>query len=368
VVEALKLEFVGGSTRPLIDIGTRNVEAYNAYLRGTHLAAQGTRRSHHQAKAQFESALALDPEFEEANVAAAFNLFLGRQFTPEWRDEAAQRIERAERAGLLERPAETLVREMYPEQCPPPIDLAREAIDKLREGDPAWTTFAYWQVGDVLTMVGALRGALAFFRHHRVLTEESVGDNVRMDQWESFILAALGEFQGAIDLWTRRIEITPDVPLWIGDRLLLYIRTGQHEKSVAELEKVNAVWPRNFAQFYDLYWRREIDAAKAYWAWLGERASLMPVLKFWGFALVGDIERSLDHLEEQFQTTAPLLVHVQARRVLPASVMREIGRHPRYRALLTRLGIDDEARAQVLALVNGASDLTGIRVAPDEPV
>jgi len=366
VVEALKVEFASDGKQTLIDIGTRNVAAYNAYLHGIHLRRQGTLRGHHQAKAQFETALELDPGFEQANVEAAANLFFGRILTPAWRDEAAERFYRAERAGLLQRPAEAFIREMFPDRCPPPVELAREAIDKLRAGDPAWATFAYWQLGDVLTMVGALRGALSFFHRYRAEARESIGENVRVDQWECFILAALGEFQAAIDLWTRRIEATPE-PLWVGDRLLLYIRTGQYDKARAELDKVNAIWPRNFPQFYDLYWRREIDAAKAYWAWLGERGGLMPSLKVWGFALVGDMERSLDHLEEQFQSEAPLLVHVQTRRVLPTSVVREVERHPRYRALLTRLGIDDEARAKVLELVNGASDLTGIRVAADEP-
>ena len=96
-------------------------------------------------------------------------------------------------------------------------------------------------------------------------------------------------------------------------------------------EKVNEVWPRNCPQFYHLYWRREIDAAKAYWAWLGKRASLGPVFKFWGFALTGDIEQSLDHLESLLETTTPLLTHVNTRRVLPTSTVEEIERHPRYR-------------------------------------
>ena len=179
------------------------------------------------------------------------------------------------------------------------------------------------------------------------------------------IWASLGDFDHAIEAWSQRIALEPDDPMNVGERLLLYCRTGQNEKAEAELEKVNKVWPRNFPQFYYLYWRREMDAAKAYFAWLGKRVNLDWIYKVWGFALVGDIEQSLDHLEDGTSAGAAL-VHVHCRRVLPTSIVEEIERHPRYRALLTRVGIDDDARRHVLELVNSASDLTGIQVSLDE--
>ena len=366
VVDALKVELGVDTPQQLVDIGTRNVEAYNAYLLGKHLRLQATRRSQLQAKEQFETALRLDPNFEEANSEAAINLYFARQWEPAFAQEAAERLERAGAAGLLHRPLVSWVREMFPEQSPAPSGLAREAIDKLRAGDPDWQEYAYWQLADALTAVGALRGALAFFARFKESHPHQLADSGRIDTWEGFIHAALGDFDRAIDLYSARIDLTPDAPLLVGERLLLYSRTGQYEKAEVELEKVNEVWPRNFPQFYHLYWRREIDAAKAYFTWLGKRASLNPTLKFWGFALTGDIEQSLDHLESMLETTTPLLIHVNTRRVLPTSTVEEIERHPRYQALLTRLGVDDDARGQVLDLVNGASELMGIEVSLDE--
>lgn len=374
VVEALKVELGGDAPEQLVHIGTRNVEAYNAYLLGRHLANQATRRSRLQAREQFENALRLDPDFEEANFEAALNLYFASNFEPKFADEAVDRLERAAAAGLVNRPVTAWAREMFPEKNPGILELAREAIEKLRAGEREWQEFAYWQIADALTAVGALRGALAFFTRFKELSRGEQRDLGRIDSWECYIHAALGDFDRAIDLYTALIELNPDAPILVGERLLLYSRTGQYEKAEVELEKVNKVWPRNFPQFYHLYWQREIDAAKAYFGWLGKRASLAPTFKFWGFALMGDLEQSLDHLEAMLETTgqqraiprAVLLIHTITRRVLPTSIVEEIERHPRYQALLTQYGIDDDARRQVLDLVNGASDLTGIQVSADE--
>jgi TolB-like protein len=368
VVEALRVELGVEAPEKLLDIGTGSVEAYNAYLLGRHLRLQLTRRSHLQAKEQFEIALRLDPNFEQANLEAALNLMFARQYEPDFAEQAAERFERASKAGLLGRPVDSLVREMFPERSPPPLGLAQEAIDRLADGDPEWQRYAYSQIADALTATGALRGGLAFFQRYKEFDGGyQLGENPRLDSWEVFIYAALGEFDRAIERYTQMIELEPDAPLLVGERLLLYSRTGQYEKADTELEKVNKVWPRNFPQFYQLYWRREIDAAKAYFTWLGKRASLGPIFKFWGFALVGDIEQSLDHLEIMSEVgSMHLLMHVNMRRVLPTSVVVDIERHPRYKALLTRLSIGDDARQQVIDLVNTATELTGIKVWLDE--
>ncbi len=366
VVDALKVELGIDAPDQLVDIGTRNVEAYNAYLLGKHLQLQRTRRSHIQAKEQFEIALRLDPNFEEANLQAALNLYFARGFDPAFSHEAAERFERAAAAGLLNRPLESFVRELFPQRSPAPLELAQEAVDKLRARDQEWLEFSYWQIADVLTDVGALRGALAFFQRFKELGQHQLGDIDRLDAWEAFIYSALGDFDRAIDLYTAQIELIPDDPILVGERLLLYSRTGQYEKAEVELEKVNEIWPRNFPQFYHLYWRREIDAARAYFAWLGKRANLGQMFKFWGFALTGDLEQGIDHLEGLLETNLAILVRVNTQRVLPTSIVEEVERHPRYQALLKRHGVDDDARQQVLDLVNGASDLTGIQVSLDE--
>ena len=131
VVEALEIELGGDAPEQLMDIGTRNVEAYNAYLLGKHLARQRTRRSIFEAKEQFETALRLDANFEEANFEAALNLFWGRFHDPAVAEEAASRFERAAVAGLLARPLESYVRDLFPSQNPGPPGLAQEAIGKL---------------------------------------------------------------------------------------------------------------------------------------------------------------------------------------------------------------------------------------------
>ena len=71
IVAALSLvpDATGAGGEPmetLVAQGTDNLEAYNAVLRGRHLAAQRTPRSLELATEQFERAVALDPDYAEA--------------------------------------------------------------------------------------------------------------------------------------------------------------------------------------------------------------------------------------------------------------------------------------------------------------
>jgi TolB-like protein/Tfp pilus assembly protein PilF len=85
---------LAGEKRP-----TDNVEAYTHYLRGQHLLRPRTREGMEAALAEFEKAVALDPDFARAHVGIANSLVLlagyGRRGIAEVEVQAASELERA---------------------------------------------------------------------------------------------------------------------------------------------------------------------------------------------------------------------------------------------------------------------------------
>jgi TolB-like protein len=360
VVDALMIELTSETPQELMDIGTRNVEAYNAYLLGKHHASKQTERDFLIAKEHFERALELDPGFEAANHEAAFSLFININGIPERLSEYKERIERADRAGRLNRPLIAHFRDAEQMEIEV-VSLAREAIDNLRNQVPQWDPYAYQQFGDCLSAIGEYRAALNFLLRYKQLTGFETGDEQsgRLDSFIGMAYTCLGEYDKAIDYYSEGIEAKPDRPILIGERLLLYIRTGQYEKAEIELEKINHIWPRNFPQFYYLFWKREIDAARAYFGWLEKRQNLFPLYKYWGCALLGETEKALDYLDELPQV---LPFRLNARRTLSKTAAEEVERHPRFTELLEKRGIGKTARDEVIGIINEAEDLTGIHV------
>ena len=144
---------------------------------------------------------------------------------------------------------------------------------------------------------------------------------------------------------------------------MLYSRTGQYEKAEQDLATLAKVFPRNFAQFYYLYWHRELDAAKAYFDWLEKRKNLFLLPKYWGCFLLGETEKGLDYVEERLSRGAPAFnLRIDLRRALPQSICTQVECHPRFKAILQEFGIDDVWRDEVMQMANDLTDVTGIHV------
>jgi len=362
VVDALKIELATETPEELMDIGTRNVEAYNAYLLGKHHRLKMTERDFLIGQEHFEKALSLDPNFEEANFQAMQNLFFNLNAIPERIAEYKERATRAARAGLLNRPLVNLLRETEQQEMDISF-LVEEAIDNLRNNEPGWDTFAYWQLGDCLGAVGAYNASLSFLQKYKSAAGIKTGEQGRLDSWISYVYTSLGEFDKAIENYTEMIRFDPNQPIVTGERLLLYIRTGQYEIAETELEKINQVWPRNFPQFYYLFWKREIDAAKAYFGWLEKRKNLAPLYKIWGCALLGETDKALSYLD---RFSGSVVLRLQIRRTLSTSAAQEVERHPRYNEILDERGIGNDVRDKIIDVINAAEDLTGIHVLLDD--
>ncbi len=362
VINALKIELDADQDGKEIDVGTRDAGAYDLFLLALHEARPLTRQASERAIGLLKRAVELDPAFGRAHwVLADLYGQLKIYGLPPKEMDAKRRgaIGRARDSGFVPRVPWSADLDAHSSQRL----QATKACEKIRNPDPQWPSYAYYQLADCLLAAGLFHAASRYYEYYH----QHVNYDVGFSSVHIWLLTHLGRFDKSIELYTDRIAAQPDDPISLGDRALVYSRTGQYEKAEQDLEALKNVFPRSFPQFYYLYCRRELDAARAYFNWLEGRKNLPLWYKFWGCFLLGDIERGIDHVEAYVVTEpgAPML-RLNAVRVLPPSIQRQVVQHPRFQAVLEQLGTDDRWRDELLLMANGITDVTGIQVQQDD--
>jgi TolB-like protein/cytochrome c-type biogenesis protein CcmH/NrfG len=177
VARALEVRLLGGSeSTEAVRVATANMDAYNAYLKGTQLLAGSGVETYRAAEAQFEEALRLDPDFAAAHAGLA----------RAWVDLANW--------GTL------TIQETLPK--------VQEQIDKALAIDPdlpdAWVLLAWIRYNgdsrspDRAGTEEALRRALAL-----------EPGNVRASEWLAFTLDRMGRRTEAVEVLEKAIERDP---------------------------------------------------------------------------------------------------------------------------------------------------------------
>ncbi len=177
VARALEVRLLGGSeATEAVRVATANMDAYNAYLKGTQLLAGSGVETYRAAEAQFEEALRLDPDFAAAHAGLA----------RAWVDLANW--------GTLN------IQETLPK--------VQEQIDKALAIDPdlpdAWVLLAWIRYNgdsrsrDRAGTEEALRRALAL-----------EPGNVRASEWLAFTLDRMGRRTEAVNVLEKAIERDP---------------------------------------------------------------------------------------------------------------------------------------------------------------
>ena len=373
VVDALKVELGAHQKVRLVDVGTQNMQAYDAFLLGLHEYRKQSRQSFEQAIINFQRAAKLDPGFARAYWLLFWCFLQQRSEFGLPREEITRKAEvalnTAKAAGFVPPiPWIQARRDLDLETRPDQRSLALEASEKIRQPDPEWLSYEYLLLGDCLCAAGLFHGARDYYEYYLDRSQNYLSEtNYSRRHRNRWTLSHLGRFDKAIDLWTEWIDAQPDDPLAIGERALLYSRTGQYEKAEQDLAELSKVFPRNFAQFYHLYWRRELDAAKAYFNWLESRENLQPFYKYWGCFLLGDIEGGINYVDEHIRRGVhPAYLRLQVGRVLPRSILGEVNQHPRFQAILKQFGIDDTWRDELMVMANDLAEVTGIHVQLDQ--
>jgi TolB-like protein/tetratricopeptide (TPR) repeat protein len=371
VIDALKVELGPRDLATVIDVGTTNIHAYDSYLLGMHEYRKLSRRDLNHAAKHFETACELDPGFASALGQLGWsyqylNLAFGEEELAEKTQEA---FARAEAAGYMHRiyPWPEIKRMINPELMPNERQLAEEACEKIRDPDPAWRFFEYIQLGDRLSRVGLFQAVLQFNELYLAASDYSLGETIQMDRKFMYPLGAAGRYEEAIGKWSRLLELQPDDPIVQGDRALLLVRTGQYSKAEEDLKIINSVWRKNFPQFYSLFWRGDLDAAREYFDWLDSRRNFDNLYRTYGRFMLGDIDKGLDLLEQAPDETTYGVAGSRLRLSwwCPQSVVAEVAQHPRYQELLKERGYDESWQAQLIQMVNQLTDITGIQIQLD---
>lgn len=368
VVDALKIELGTEIEGPVINRGTQNTAAYQYYLQGGFEFQKQTRQGLLKARDLYSKATEQDPQFGRAYWFNFVTMFRQRDlgFLPQeaFYPDALQLVEAMNKTTYLPPTSPVQIsRLLQPDTVPDQKTVALEAITNIRSGDQSWHGDQFITLGVSLMAAGLLNGARDYIEYYIAAFPSYVSDTNIEDIYGN-LLFTLGRFDKASEHFTGVYARQPDSILILGTRAMLYSRTGQYTKAKADLAVLAETFPRNFAQFYDLFWRRELDAAKAYFEWMDGQKNLMVLFKIWGCFLLGYIEKGMDYLESSDYD--PALLRTVALYALTPSIIRTVTDHPRYKAMLAEEGMDEAWRDELMAKTNELEAITGIHVALDE--
>jgi len=368
IANALKIELTPTDPARSMDLGTDNVRAYEAYLLGRHEHAKHTVRSIRNAIAYLETAIELDPDFARA---------YGRLFECHWHlimnsrvPDGGQLVPIAERyldqavARGYEHPSPPvfLKEAMHPERTPTPRHNAERALKQILRCDSEWKHYEYHLLSNCLCEVGLFEAAAEYEERYNELTRYQHGERPYRDTCLSELWGATGRFDAIIELWTRAIELH-DEPSSRAARSAAFSRTSRHDLAATDLEAIARVWPHSYAQFYDLYWRRDLDAAEHAYARLVTRENLDPKIRFWSQFLMGDVEGGLDTLVDFVRDSNGVpRIRAVLRWMLPPDIVETVENHPRFMRIAVDRGLTDDWRAELIVRVNEAVPITGILV------
>jgi len=247
IAAMLKVRLLPAEEASLSSRGTENVEAYNDYLKGRY---HFNRREPPEAVAEFERALARDPDYTDAytGLADAYCIYGFYGGIPT--------LDAFERA----RAAAEKAHELEPESADVHVSLAlvehyygwdmereeaelRRAIQLAPRSAPAYS----W-LGLCLAFARGGAEAVEMARHATAL--EPLSANAQANVAWAFY--GWRRFEEAVQEFRRALHIDPNAPypLWaIG---LSYMALGRHREAVATLEKVVEITKRKQSHYLGL--------------------------------------------------------------------------------------------------------------------
>jgi TolB-like protein len=353
--------------------GTSSLDALNAFLLGRHALSKSTQESQDEAIDCFLRAVRTDPSFARAHYLLYLaNYMKCRHFGTDVAalEDARVAANKAMECGF--RPAVPWVhihRRLYPDSRLSSRELALEAIDKLKEQDTEWGSFAYEQLTWVLADAGLFTATLDFAKHVLASPDHNFEDS-DVDEEVPHYTAACGYFDEAIRLWSSLIQKEPTRPLFRCERSILYSLTGQFDYASMDIDSIatqrHLILAKAFLAFYQ---DRLRDTLRHHEALLA-MPYVHPTYRLWTFCMTGDIDAGLEAYAEAVNDQSRSFidfgnVRAMSRAKLPAAVVEELERHPGFQDLLDKEGIDDAWQAELVQRLNDVSNITGITVKPD---
>ena len=233
--EQLKVKMTGASKPGDPASGTKNLEAYDLYLRGMSLWHTRNEKALWDAIAVFEQAASMDPSFAQAYAGQALAYAVVSDYSNRMSKEEslARSRDAAERAlalnANLPEPYAALSQIAV-------LELRRETAAALNSRAialrPSFATAHQWR-GTQLMVQGELAEALASLEHASELDPRSrvVAEN------QSIVLRALGRNADAKARCQQALDFAPDYSACLGDIAMAELSMGQFDEARATLRK-----------------------------------------------------------------------------------------------------------------------------------
>ena len=270
IVGALAVKLTRGEERRLRRGGTRNVEAYEAWLRARELLARSTRDSVVQSRAMYRRAIEIDPNFAAPHAGLAFAVI--SDYANAWTPEPEKALEEAER--WARRAIELDIQEPVGHVALGNVllwqrhhDAALAALNRAVELDPNYAQ-GHGLTGMTLMYAGRAAEALESFattmrldplypnlvlhflaQAHFSLGEYEIAARHLLDRIAKnpdtdssrMLLAAcyghLGREEDARAVWVDLLKVNPDFSLTQRARVLPYKDPNDFQRIVAGLNK-----------------------------------------------------------------------------------------------------------------------------------
>ncbi len=366
---------ISGSGIPLLEnAGTQSLEAFNAFLLGKHAESKATVQSYDEAIRYFEKAVGIDPTFARAHYRLYLASYMKRRqygsddsFLKKARIAASNAKKHGYRPAM---PWIHIQRRLYRDTQPGNRELALEALDKIRNNDPDWGSFAYEQLTWVLPASGYFKATLEFAERMFDSPEHNFEDSDANEELP-YYYAAVGHYDQAIRLWSSEIQKDPARPLFRYNRALLYALTGQFEYARRDIDVLDAGWCLFMTRAFYYFYREQPERVIEFHNRLLALPDTHPINLAWSYSMIGDIDSAIkeytnavDSLSRAFIDFGPLRAVSRAK--LPMALVTKLEQHPGFELLLEKQGINENWRVELMERVNEIADITGIHINPDD--
>jgi len=336
IVEALKLRL--GSGNEQLVVPTKNLEAYNLYLKARFFYHRFSEASLRKSIDFFQRVLLLEPGYARAYAGMAD---CWCRLADDWvaPDEAYPQAKTTAMRALQRDPdlAEAIsslgkVLAWYEWDFAGAEQQLRRAV-ALNPNDAE----AHWAFGSVLPAVGLLGEALAEVRKALTLDPLDPG----YSRWLARFLLYAGDYAGAIAQGEKIIEVDEKYFLAYLDLGSAYLAQGDAERSLEWYRKGQAL--ETSVRSYDAFIVRALakldrtDEAEEILARLEEESRqhyIRSEILAMGYAALGNFDKAFESLERAYQTRSAGLIYLH---LDPG--YRPLRGDPRYDELVERIGL-----------------------------
>jgi adenylate cyclase len=313
-----------------------NPEAHEAYLKGRYFYSEPSEERVNKAIAQYEQAIKLDPNFAPAytGLADAYNFGVGFYFPPSVIPKAKAAVEKALQLDDSSAEAHTSMG-MFKYCFAYDWTGAESELRRAIALNPSYPE-AHHQYGYVLLNLG--RGDDALVEFKRASELDPLSPWLASDV--SWPLIYQGKYEAAKHQCRKALDLDPNFStacIWLAD-----LQAGKFREAILEMEKARlqeSSAPFDVASLGYCYGASgDRTRAKAMLEKLNQMAArqyVSPVAEAQIYIGLGDRQRALDRLEQDYQTRGSMLYFLKL-----SHVYDPLRSEPRFIALLKKVHLD----------------------------